>query len=40
MNTLVLNSPAKINIYLKILKRRSDGYHKLESAFQLINLYD
>ena len=40
MNTLVLNSPAKINIYLKILKRRSDGYHELESAFQLINLYD
>ena len=40
MSTLILKSPAKINIYLKVLKKRSDGYHELESAFQLINLYD
>jgi len=31
---------AKINHFLKILDRRKDGYHNIQSAFQLINLFD
>ena len=33
-------SPAKINLYLKVDKKRSDGFHNIESRFQLINLFD
>ena len=39
-NSLHFKSPAKINLYLKILDKRLDGFHNLESAFQLIDLYD
>ena len=31
---------AKINIYLEILGRRSDGFHNLETVFQSIALHD
>ena len=31
---------AKINIYLKVLGKRTDGYHNLESLVVPINLYD
>lgn len=37
---LILKSPAKINLFLKILGRRSDGYHEIASLFQTINLFD
>ena len=33
-------SPAKINLYLKILNKRKDGYHNIETSFQYIDLYD
>jgi 4-diphosphocytidyl-2-C-methyl-D-erythritol kinase len=33
-------SPAKVNLYLKILGKRKDGYHNLLSVFQAISLYD
>ena len=33
-------SPAKLNLFLHITGRRDDGYHSLESIFQLIDLYD
>ena len=33
-------APAKINLFLKILTKRKDNYHNLQSVFQLINLYD
>lgn len=37
---LQLISPAKINLFLQILRRRVDGYHDLASLFQTISLYD
>lgn len=37
---LTLISPAKINLFLRILRRRPDGYHDLASLFQAISLYD
>jgi 4-diphosphocytidyl-2-C-methyl-D-erythritol kinase len=33
-------APAKINIFLHITGQRSDGYHTLQSAFQLLDFYD
>ena len=33
-------APAKINIGLKVLNKRSDGYHNLDSIFYPIPLYD
>lgn len=37
---LTLLSPAKINLFLKILGKRPDGYHELESLFQTISMFD
>ena len=33
-------APAKLNLMLHIVGRRSDGYHELQTVFQLITLYD
>ena len=33
-------SPAKLNLFLKIISKREDGYHNLRSGITLINLYD
>ncbi|MEN9912441.1 MAG: hypothetical protein RI956_885 [Pseudomonadota bacterium] len=37
---LTLSSPAKINTYLYVTGKRADGYHLLDTVFQLISLYD
>ena len=39
-NTFHLESPAKINLRLEILKRREDGYHELRTLLQKIGLHD
>lgn len=33
-------SPAKVNLFLKVVRRRADGYHDLASLFQTIDLCD
>ena len=33
-------APAKLNLFLHINNRRPDGYHNIQTVFQLINLYD
>ena len=40
MNKIIIKSPAKINLYLKILNKFTDGYHEIDTAFQLIDLFD
>lgn len=37
---LTLRSPAKVNLFLRVLERRPDGYHNLASLFQTISLSD
>jgi len=39
VKTTVL-SPAKVNLYLKVLSRRPDGYHDLQSLVDLVSVYD
>ena len=35
-----LLSPAKLNLNLKVISKRNDGYHNLETTFQFIDLFD
>lgn len=35
-----VDSLAKVNLYLEIKKKRSDGYHEIETLFQRVNLHD
>ncbi|MEE9165558.1 MAG: 4-(cytidine 5'-diphospho)-2-C-methyl-D-erythritol kinase [Nitrospinota bacterium] len=37
---LILKSPAKINLGLKIIEKRDDGYHEIETIFQMVRLFD
>lgn len=38
--SLKLFSPAKINVFLRVVRRREDGYHDLASLFHVIDLGD
>jgi 4-diphosphocytidyl-2-C-methyl-D-erythritol kinase len=38
--TLELLSPAKLNLFLQITGRRADGYHELQTLFQLLDWGD
>ncbi len=40
MNSLTLLSPAKLNLFLHITGRRPDGYHNLQTLFQLLDYGD
>lgn len=40
MDTLILKSPAKINLFLEILNKRKDGFHNIQTIFHKINLCD
>ncbi len=37
---LALPAPAKLNLFLHVTGRRSDGYHELQTAYALIDLAD
>jgi 4-diphosphocytidyl-2-C-methyl-D-erythritol kinase len=38
--SLLARCPAKVNLSLRILGRRPDGYHELETVYQAIDLWD
>jgi len=40
MRSIRLKSPAKINLYLKVLRKRKDGYHQIKTVFERIDLFD
>jgi len=37
---LLLNSYAKLNLYLEVLKQRKDNYHNIKTIFERIDLCD
>jgi len=40
MDELVIHANAKINLFLEVLDKRSDGYHNIKTVFQSIDLHD
>lgn len=40
MNTLSLTSCAKVNLGLRVLRKRPDGFHEIETILQAVDLYD
>ena len=40
MDKLTLKSPAKINLFLEVLRKREDGYHDIVSLIQAVDLCD
>ena len=40
MKSIRLRSPSKINLFLRVLGKRNDGYHQIETLFQEIDLAD
>lgn len=40
MKTIKVKTPAKINLSLKVGKKRPDGFHPIESVMQTISLFD
>ena len=40
MQTMQVSAPAKINLFLKVLRRRRDGFHEIETFISPISLCD
>ena len=40
LDKIVENSPAKINLFLKIIKKRPDGFHNIRTGITFIDLCD
>ncbi|MBI5183426.1 MAG: 4-(cytidine 5'-diphospho)-2-C-methyl-D-erythritol kinase [Nitrospinae bacterium] len=40
MREIRIKSPAKINLGLKVYRKREDGFHEVETILQMVNLYD
>jgi len=40
MKSVFLRSPAKLNLYLKVINKREDNFHNIETVFERINLFD
>ncbi|MBI5643387.1 MAG: 4-(cytidine 5'-diphospho)-2-C-methyl-D-erythritol kinase [Deltaproteobacteria bacterium] len=40
MSSIAVASPAKINLFLRVLRKRLDGYHDISSLMQPVGLYD
>ncbi len=37
---VTVRAPAKLNLGLRILSRRSDGYHEIQTVFVPLRLFD
>lgn len=40
MTSITLTAPAKVNLFLKVLNKRKDGYHNINTVFERISLAD
>lgn len=38
--SLVIDAPAKLNLFLEVLQRRPDGYHDLETVMVAVDVFD
>src|SRR6478735_1572526 len=38
--TIEILTPAKLNLFLEVLAKRSDGYHEIETLISAIGVYD
>ena len=36
----LMHTPAKLNLFFELLRKREDGYHEIESLMVPISLYD
>ncbi len=39
-SSLVVHTPAKLNLFLEVLNKRPDGFHELETVMVMIGVYD
>lgn len=39
-SSLVAYAPAKLNLFLRVVAKRSDGYHEIETVMTAVDLYD
>lgn len=39
-SSLVVHTPAKLNLFLEVLNKRPDGYHELETVMVMVGIYD
>ncbi|OHB77198.1 MAG: 4-(cytidine 5'-diphospho)-2-C-methyl-D-erythritol kinase, partial [Planctomycetes bacterium RBG_16_59_8] len=39
-SALAIRSPAKVNLFLEVLRRRPDGYHELSTVMHAVSLFD
>ena len=37
---MIIKAPAKVNLYLRVLRKRPDGYHNIETVFEKVTLFD
>ena len=40
LDKIIIYAPAKINLFLRVLNKRKDGYHNIRSSITFINLFD
>lgn len=40
VRSLSVLAPAKLNLYLRVVRRREDGYHDLETVMTAVNIFD
>ena len=40
MSSITVKTPAKVNLFLKVLSKRADGYHNIHTLFERISLFD
>ena len=38
--SLTMLAPAKLNLFLRVVRRRSDGFHEIETVMTAINVFD
>ena len=38
--SLVVHTPAKLNLFLELLGKREDGYHELETLMVVVDVFD